>query len=66
MQADAEADVGDDPVRELGLYLRRQHVQGIATELARGYLRSNNNNNNNKRTNRCVMFRATCEEITEK
>lgn len=39
VQAHAEADVGDDPVRELGLDLRRQYFQGIAAELARGHLR---------------------------
>lgn len=44
VQADAEPDVGDDPVRELGLYLRRQHVQGVAAELARGNLRSEKKN----------------------
>lgn len=38
VQAQAETDVGDDPVRELCLYLRRQHVQSIAAELARGHL----------------------------
>lgn len=38
VQAQAETDVGDDPVRKLRLDLRRQHVQSIAAELARGDL----------------------------
>lgn len=39
VQTDAEANVGDDPVCELGLYLCRENVQRIAAERAWSDLR---------------------------